>query len=405
MKGFISVSELNEYISGLLAADEFLADFWMKGEISGFRFYRQSGHMYFTLKDQETAVSCVMFKSRNLGLKFEPEDGLEVLVRVYVSVYPKQGKYQVYVQEMQPYGRGGLFLQLEQLKSKLEAKGYFALENKKTIPEMLNCVGIVTSQDGAAFKDILRVIRQRHPGCRVILVHSSVQGDNAPAELAEGLRLLNEHAQAEIIIIGRGGGSFEDLMAFNSEILVKAIGESKIPVISAVGHEIDFSLSDLAADLRAATPTQAASLAVPDISQLKKDVEKYQQRMNRVMERKLGNYSESLDRLMLRRIWKEPHLLLNEKHRKVAERQEEIHRWVADSIQGNQHRCSLAIEALDKLSPLKVLQRGYAVAYKEGKLLSRIEPVEIGEHLKIVFRDGKLEVQIVGKEMVFIEKA
>lgn len=402
MKSFISVSELNEYISGLLAADEFLTDFWMKGEISGFKFYRQSGHMYFTLKDQETAVSCVMFKSRNQGLKFDPEDGLEVLVRVYVSVYPKQGKYQVYVQEMQPYGRGGLYLQLEQLKKKLEAKGYFSPQNKKTVPEMVNCVGIVTSQDGAALKDILRVLKQRHSSCQVMLVHSSVQGETAPAELAEGLRLINAHGQAEVIIIGRGGGSFEDLMAFNSELVVQAIFESKIPVISAVGHEIDFSLADMVADLRAATPTQAAILAVPDISQLKKELGKNTERLNRVMERRIGQYSETLDRLMFQRIWKEPHILINEKKRKVAEQQEKINRQVVDMIQDRRHRFSLAIEALDNLSPLKVLHRGYAVAYQDGRLLRQAGETEVGQRLQIVFNDGKLEVQIMDKEMFVI---
>ncbi|KUG05012.1 exodeoxyribonuclease vii large subunit [hydrocarbon metagenome] len=399
MQSFISVSELNDYISGLLAADEFLSDFWMRGEISGFKYYRQSGHMYFTLKDQETAVSCVMFKSRNQGLKFDPEDGLEVLVRVYVSVYPKQGKYQVYVQEMQPYGRGGLYLQLEQLKKKLEAKGYFAPEKKKTIPEMVACVGIVTSQDGAALKDILRVIKQRHSSCQVVLVHSSVQGETAPIELAEGLKLINAHGQAQVIIIGRGGGSLEDLMAFNTEIVVKAIYESAIPVISAVGHEIDFSLADMAADIRAATPTQAASIAVPDISQLKRELEKHQQRLNRIIERRIGHYSETLDRLMLKKIWKEPHIIINEKKRKVTEQQDQINRLAADMIQNRKHRCCLAIEALDNLSPLKVLQRGYAVTYKEGKILRQAGAAQIGDYLKIILNDGKLGVQIMDKEM------
>jgi DNA anti-recombination protein RmuC len=201
MKAFITVSELNEYIGNLLARDDFLSDFWIKGEISGFKYYRQSGHMYFNLKDRQAAVSCVMFRSRNQGLKFQLEDGLEVLARVYVSVYPRQGKYQVYVQEMQPYGKGGWYLQLEQLKKKLEAAGYFLSEKKKAIPPWVNCVGIVTSQDGAALKDILRVIRQRHPGCEVILVHSSVQGETAPSELAEEknswLNYLEEQLQRQ----------------------------------------------------------------------------------------------------------------------------------------------------------------------------------------------------------------
>lgn len=404
MPGFISVSELNQYINNVLAADEFLADFWLKGEISGFRFYHQSGHMYFTLKDEESAVSCVMFRNRNQGLKFEPEDGLEVLVRVYLSVYPRQGKYQVYVQEMQPYGRGGLYLQLEQLKRKLEVQGYFAAGLKKPIPELVNCVGIVTSQDGAALKDILRVIRQRHPGCRVILVHSSVQGETASAELAEGLRIINAHGQAQVIIIGRGGGSLEDLMAFNSEMLVKAIHESAIPVISAVGHEIDTSLSDLAADLRAATPTQAAVLAVPDMIKLKNDLLRWGQRMNRIMERRIGQYSQNLDRLMLKRVWREPDIIIKEKRKTAAEQQEQIHRKMWDMLQNKQYRYARAVDSLDKLSPLKVLQRGYTVVYKDGKLLARMGKTGIGDYLELTFNDGRLGVQIMDKEMFSNEK-
>jgi exodeoxyribonuclease VII large subunit len=404
MKAFITVSELNEYIGNLLARDDFLSDFWIKGEISGFKYYRQSGHMYFNLKDRQAAVSCVMFRSRNQGLKFQLEDGLEVLARVYVSVYPRQGKYQVYVQEMQPYGKGGWYLQLEQLKKKLEAAGYFLSEKKKAIPPWVNCVGIVTSQDGAALKDILRVIRQRHPGCEVILVHSSVQGETAPSELAEGIRLINAYGRAQVIIIGRGGGSLEDLMAFNSETVVKAIFESAIPVISAVGHEIDFSLADLAADLRAATPTQAASLAVPDIRQLNHELMKHTQRMKRLMEQKLGQYSETLDRLMLERVWKEPDLIIKEKKRKVAEQQERMNRQMADCLQLSYHRYSMAVEALDKLSPLKVLKRGYAVAYKKGSLMTGVGGTEIGDYLDLVFNDGKLGVVVGRKEMVADEK-
>ncbi|NLO22120.1 MAG: exodeoxyribonuclease VII large subunit [Syntrophomonadaceae bacterium] len=404
MKAFISVSELNEYISNLLAADEFLSDFWIKGEISGFKYYRQSGHMYFNLKDEQAAVSCVMFRNRNQGLKFELEDGLEVLARVYVSVYPRQGKYQVYVQDIQPYGKGGLYLKLEQLRKKLEAAGYFLSDKKKAIPPWVDCVGIVTSQDGAALKDILRVIRQRHPGCEVILVHSSVQGENAPMELAEGIRLINTYGRAQVIIIGRGGGSLEDLMAFNTETVVKAIFESAIPVISAVGHEIDFSLADLAADLRAATPTQAASLAVPDIPQLNNELMKYTQRMNRLMEQKLGQYSETLDRIMLGRVWKEPDIIIKEKKRQVSEEQERINRQVGDYLQLRCHRYSMAVEALDNLSPLKVLQRGYAVAYKNHRLMAQMSQAEIGDYLELIFKDGKLGVRVGSKEMVADEK-
>ncbi len=404
MKTFISVSELNEYIGNLLNADEFLSDFWIKGEISGFKHYRQSGHMYFNLKDQKATVSCVMFRSRNQGLKFALEDGLEVLARVYVSLYPPQGKYQVYVQEIQPYGKGSLYLKLEQLRKKLAEAGYFLSENKKTIPPWVNCVGIVTSQDGAALRDILRVLKQRHPGCEVLLVHSSVQGETAPGELAEGVRLLNLYGRAQVIIIGRGGGSLEDLMAFNSETVVKAIYESRIPVISAVGHEIDFSLADLAADLRAATPTQAASLAVPDIKQLNNEVMKHTQRMNRLMEQKLGQYSETLDRIMLQRVWREPDIIIKEKKGKVAEAQERINRQMSNYLQLHHHRYSMAVEALDNLSPLKVLQRGYTVAYKNGRLMSQMRGAQIGDYLDLIFNDGKLGVRVDSKEMVGDEK-
>jgi exodeoxyribonuclease VII large subunit len=238
----------------------------------------------------------------------------------------------------------------------------------------------------------------------VILVHSSVQGETAPSELAEGIRLINAYGRAQVIIIGRGGGSLEDLMAFNSETVVKAIFESAIPVISAVGHEIDFSLADLAADLRAATPTQAASLAVPDIRQLNHELMKHTQRMKRLMEQKLGQYSETLDRLMLERVWKEPDLIIKEKKRKVAEQQERMNRQMADCLQLSYHRYSMAVEALDKLSPLKVLKRGYAVAYKKGSLMTGVGGTEIGDYLDLVFNDGKLGVVVGSKEMVADEK-
>jgi exodeoxyribonuclease VII large subunit len=201
MKEFITVSALNEYIGALLEADPILQGIWVKGEISGFRLYQQSGHMYFTLKDGDAAVSCVMFRSRNQGLKFVPEDGMEVLLLGSVSIFSKQGKYQLYVDNMQPFGAGALFLQLEKLKKELDQQGYFALEKKKMLPEMARCVGVVTSQDGAALRDILKVIKQRSPSTRVIIVHSSVQGQDAPRELAAGIRTLNAEGSADVIIV------------------------------------------------------------------------------------------------------------------------------------------------------------------------------------------------------------
>jgi exodeoxyribonuclease VII large subunit len=399
MAGFISVGELNDYIAQVLGVDEFLSDFWLKGEISGFKYYRQSGHMYFSLKDEKAAVSCVMFKSSNQNLKFEPADGMEVLARAYVSVYSKQGKYQVYVREMQPYGIGEIYLQLEQLKKKLEARGYFSPENKKPIPAMVNNVGIVTSQDGAALKDILRVIKLRHSNCNIIIAHSQVQGEDAPAALADAIRLINRQGQAEVIIVGRGGGSFEDLMAFNTEQVVEAIYNSRIPVISAVGHEVDFTLADLAADVRAATPTQAANLAVPDINCMIQDLGEARQRMDRLMERRLGQYSETLDHLMLRKIWREPGII---RDRKVllSEKQNKMSNLIEQLMQNNLHRLQLAADALHNLSPLKVLRRGYAVVYKDDKILRSIKETNSGDELKVYLQDGILQVQVSGKEVL-----
>jgi len=399
MQQFLTVSELNAYLGTLVQTDEILCNFWLKGEISGFRYYRQSGHMYFTLKDSESAVSCVMFKSRAQKLDFEPEDGLDVLIRGYLAIYGKQGKYQIYVQEMQPYGLGGLHLRLEQLKKKLQEVGYFRTGNEKTkIPEMVSCVGVVTSQDGAAFRDILKVIRQRHRGCRIILAHSAVQGEDAPVQLARGVRLLNEHARVQVIILGRGGGSFEDLMAFNSEEVVRAIFDSDIPVISAVGHEVDFSLADLAADLRAATPTQAASLAVPDMNQIERETRRLQESLIRAMERTIERREEALDRVMMKKVWKEPAVLLSEKRTQLENLQQRMEQSTRTVLKEKQHRYCLALNALDKLSPLKVMQRGYALVYKDRQPVKEAGSVKIGEEIQVTLYRGSLKARVTGKE-------
>lgn len=398
MQEFISVSELNNYIGGLLEGDLFLRDFWLKGEISGFKLYQQSGHMYFTLKDAESAISCVMFKSRVRGLNFKPEDGMEVLVRGSVSVFARQGKYQLYAEEMLPFGAGGLYLQMEKTKAKLQALGYFNAEHKRSLPRLVNRLGIVTSQDGAALRDILKVVRQRHARVNVILVHSSVQGLEAPLELARGIELLNRQNYVDLIIVGRGGGSLEDLMAFNSEEVVRAIYESHIPVISAVGHEVDFTLADMAADLRAATPTQAAQLAVPDVEALDSALQGYQQRMRRAIEKKLNYHSEMLDRIMMRKIWSQPGIMIESRQRLVEAIQKDLQQGMARQLQMREQRLALAITALDKLSPLKVLSRGYAITSKDGTVVHNKDQVEIGDMVDITLHEGRLKARVESKE-------
>jgi exodeoxyribonuclease VII large subunit len=400
VEDFITVTMLNAYIAHLLDHDTRLQDFWLKGEISGFRHYQQSGHIYFTLKDEEAAVSCVMFRSKGQNLKFKPEDGMEVLLRAYVSVFTRQGKYQVYVEEMQPFGIGGLFLYLEKLKTRLAAEGYFALEKKKSIPRIVKRVGVVTSQDGAALRDILRVIKQRHSGIEVVIVHSSVQGTEAPRELAQGIELLNEYGQVDVIIVGRGGGSLEDLMAFNSEEIVQAIYKSRIPVISGVGHEVDFTLCDLTADLRAATPTQAAQFAVPEYKLLQKEVESLGDRLARSLQRSLSNREERLDRNMMKKVWSESGLLLRKQQEVLAEKQMRLEKAAADRLKEANHRLVLAAAGLDNLSPLRVMGRGYAIFTKGAKVVRDIQQVEIGDELQADIANGRLQVLIKGKEKI-----
>ncbi len=398
MNDFITVSELNNHIESLLQQDMFLRNFWVKGEISGFRLYRQSGHMYFTLKDEEGQVSCVMFKSRNLKLEFMPEDGQEVLVRGYVSLFGQQGKYQVYVEEMQPYGLGGLYLYLEQLKSRLAEQGYFDLDRKRPIPKIVNRVGLVTSQDGAAFQDIVRVLTNRHSGVEIILAHSTVQGEDAPGEIAKGIRLLNTYGQIDVIIVGRGGGSFEDLMAFNSEEVVKAIYDSQIPIISAVGHEIDFSLADLTADLRAATPTQAAQLAVPEIALLEKEISSLRERLLNAIIRNMDYRSEQIDNLLMRPVWQNPVLLIEKQEEKVSQLKKDMVKVITNNIDKKSARFTALLSTLDALSPLKVLARGYAIFSQGNKLIYSIDEADNGSEAVVQVHNGKFRVVIINKE-------
>lgn len=400
MQEFLSVTALNEYIRALMEADPILSGLWVKGEISGFRLYQKSGHMYFTLKEGDSSISAVMFKSRTRFLKFKPEDGMEVLLRASVSVFARQGKYQLYVEEMQPYGTGDLFLYLAKLKAKLQAEGCFDPALKKPVPAMVNKVGIVTSQDGAALRDIMRVIRQRHSNIEVMLVHSSVQGIEAPAELARGIAWLNEYARAEVIIVGRGGGSFEDLMAFNSEEVVRAIYESRIPVISAVGHEVDFTLADLAADLRAATPTQAASLAVPDMEMLENAIAASQHKLMQSIRRKILYQSESLDRLMMKRIWKQPQLMIDRRGEILRNLEKNLLRAGLKMADDKKMQLSLNLTALDALSPLKIMQRGYAVVSKDNRIVREAAALQIGDQLQVELQDAKLKVEVKDKEKV-----
>jgi exodeoxyribonuclease VII large subunit len=325
---------------------------------------------------------------------------MEVLLFGSIAVFTKQGKYQLYVDTMQPFGAGALFLQLEKLKRELDLRGYFSLEKKKPLPAMATRIGVVTSQDGAALRDILKVLKGRNPATQVVIVHSSVQGLDAPRELAEGVRTLNAYAEVDLIIIGRGGGSFEDLMAFNSREVVEAIFESSIPIISAVGHEVDISLADLAADVRAATPTQAAQLAVPDRTVLQHQLIGITRQLTRAMAKNLSQRAETLDRLMMRKIWRDPRELLEKRHRNLQSLNQCLARVVQKSMETRQHGLAMAAASLDNLSPLKVMARGYAILSQQERIIKSIDELDIGATMTARLRDGKLLLEVKTKEKI-----
>jgi exodeoxyribonuclease VII large subunit len=400
MREYLTVTELNKHIDHLMQTDVILSDLWLKGEISGFKHHRQSGHCYFTLKDRDSSVSCVMFRSQARRASITPQDGMEVIARGAVSVYAPQGKYQLYVQELRPYGIGAWQIYLEKIREKCQAAGYFDVERKKTIPGQVNRVGIITSQDGAALQDILKIIRQRHRRCQVILVHSAVQGNDAPRELAEGLRLLNEHGGVEVIILGRGGGSWEDLMPFNTETVVEAIFNSRIPVITAIGHEVDFSLADLAADLRAATPTQAGVLAVPDMNLLESALSKQQERLIAAVTRKLTRNMENLDRIMMKKVWKDPAQLIKQHYDRLQQAELGLNQAMTTLTEQKSVRLALLTAGLDGVSPLKTMQRGYALIKSGPAVVTRGEQVELGGELQVCMQDADLKVKVMEKEAV-----
>jgi len=399
MSNILTVTKLNEYIGELLRKDKLLRDIWIKGEISGYKLYQSSGHIYLTLKDEETSISCVMFKSRARQLQFKPEDGMEILVRGYVAVFTKQGRYQLYIEEMQPYGIGGLLLYLEQLKERYAAKGYFDQKNKKVIPAIVHRVGVVTSQDGAAFRDIVRVLKNRHRNVEIILVHSSVQGECAPTEIARGIKLLNEYKGVDVIIVGRGGGSFEDLMAFNGEDVVQAIYESEIPVISAVGHEVDYCMADLVADVRAATPTQAAQLAVPEFDLIERQISDFQKRMLQAIMRKIDYNNEILDRIMMKKVWQKT-AITGTKQEKLAALLKDLEKYMLVYIREKMAGLSVAAARIDNLDPLKVMKRGYAMVYRDGKVIRDPLDINTGEFLQVILKNIYLDVKVIKKGVI-----
>ncbi len=384
----ISVTELTRYIKGFFDHDPFLQNLWVEGELSNFKFHR-SGHMYFTLKDERSLLRCVFFKGNNRYCKFLPSDGMNVWVRGNVSVYEKEGMYQFYVREMEPAGLGALYLAYEQLKKKFEAEGLFDARYKQELPRFPRCIGLVTSPTGAALQDILSTAEQRYPHVTFLVVETLVQGTGAPADIVSSIDYLNKRSDVDVIVLARGGGSLEDLWAFNSEEVAREIFNSRIPVVSAVGHETDFTIADFVADLRAPTPTGAVSHILPDIHELLNYIYGLTERGGKALANKIDREKQKLDHIIRRRFYQLPLQEIKKKREQQSNLEQHLKNAMINLLKERAYRFDNAQTRLNSLSPFKIMQRGYSYCENEsGNLVNSVKDLKIRQLLKLNFIDG-----------------
>ena len=394
----LSITQLTEYIRGRLDDDPFLGQVAVRGEISNYKVY-PSGHHYFTLKDEGAALKCVMFKSSAMRLRFRPDNGMKVIAMGKVTVYPRDGAYQLYCAAMAMDGVGDLYAAFEQLKKKLAAQGLFDPAHKKPLPKCPGTIGIVTSSAGAAVHDMLRILRKRYPLTKVRLLPVRVQGAEAPGEIAAAIRYANRYKLADLLIVGRGGGSIEDLWAFNDELVAHAIYESEIPVISAVGHEPDVTISDYVADLRAATPSNAAELAVPDQDALRQNLDAMSSTMASALSRQLKAARQHLNVLSQSPALRSPTGYIEQREKSLELLKNRLIAAQNQSITRKNQRYIAAVSKLEAMSPLKVLTRGYSMAQTEaGEVLRSVRQVELGERVSVLLSDGKLSATVMDKK-------
>lgn len=436
---YLTVNALTKYIKRKFDADPHLRDLHVRGEISNFKEH-SSGHMYFTLKDEKARILAVMFSSQSRLMKFSPENGMKVIVKGDISVYEPSGQYQIYIKEMRPEGIGELFLAYEQLKKRLESEGLFAIESKKAIPLYPRTVGVITSPTGAAIRDVISTIKRRYPIANILVFPALVQGENAAPTIVKAIEKANNMDGIDVLIVGRGGGSIEELWAFNEEITARAIFSSKIPIISAVGHETDFTIADFVADLRAPTPTGAAELAVPHIEELMDRILQRQTRLLRAMKGKFQFESERLNRATKSYAFRYPHRLYEQKLEQVDKltemlvrgtsrlsllkkseydvlqkrlqrnhpreklieatarldrSQKEINRSMVQVLTKKQNDFERILATLQALSPLKIMERGYSLAYsEENQLVKSVKQVTVNEQVQIQLTDGSLYCKV-----------
>lgn len=394
-----TVGQINRYIRNLLENDFILSSLLVKGEISNFKAH-SSGHLYFTLKDASGALSCVMFRQDAAGLPFEPENGMQVVVYGHISLYEKTGQYQLYAEFMEPLGIGALQVAFEQLKEKLAEEGLFDGDFKREIPKNPSCIAVITSPTGAAVRDILQIVKRRDPNVKVAIFPTLVQGEQAAADIVRSLKLVNEWGKADVIILGRGGGSMEDLWCFNDENVARAVFASEIPVISAVGHETDFTITDFVADMRAPTPSAAAELATTPLAERREAFHRLELRLERDVSALLTSCRRRLDLLKSRPVMERPLERIYRTMMDVEETQQRLDKEMTNRLMQRAERWQYLTNRLEAASPLAVMSRGYVMAVtSSGNLLTSVKQAEVGDRVTLHLKDGKIETNIQEKEV------
>ena len=389
----LSVTQLNEYLKMLLDGDRVLSNVFVRGEISNFKLY-SSGHAYFTLKDDAGQLKSVMFRSYFSRMAFLPEDGMRVIAHGRVSVYESSGQYQLYVDDMQPDGAGSLALRFEQLKRKLAAEGLFDESRKRPLPSMPRRIGVITSPSGAAVHDIINVLGRRFPAAEMILYPSEVQGTQAPAQLISGVEFFSMTGLVDVIILGRGGGSAEDLWAFNDEYLARAVASCSIPIISAVGHESDFTICDFVADRRAPTPSAAAEIAVPDMGEILRGLASVRAGLQTSMQKLIVQERRILNQITQSRVFSRPEQMLDGFRQRLDEGEAELTRAVEQTLLQKRQSTAALAGKLQALNPLSILSRGYATVSREGTTITSIKQINDKDTLDIRMADGSVRATV-----------
>lgn len=391
----ITVTDLNKYIKGRIDNDEMLNNVLVKGEISNFKNH-YTGHMYFTLKDENSLIKCVMFKTYTTHLSFMPKDGMKVIILGGVSVFERDGVYQIYAKAMKEDGLGNLYVAYEELKNKLSNEGLFDEKYKKPIPFMPKTIGVLTSNTGAVIRDIINVSTRRNPNVNIRLYPVPVQGNGAGEKIAEGIEFMNKNKLADVLIIGRGGGSIEDLWPFNEEIVARAMFNSEIPIISAVGHETDFTIADFVADLRAPTPSAAAELAVANIDDVRETLKTYNNRYKVALKKKIELMKMSYEKCMTRQAFKNPTQKINEQYMLIDMKVKSLQNSILLKIKEDKTKFVKEVAKLDALSPLKTLTRGYSIISKQdGRIAKEVKDLSQGEKVSIRLSDGSVDAQVL----------